>query len=87
MLPDMFAVRVKYIDNELRYWLGESDTSNSFVVLPKSRRKYFSTLEDAEQAIQMYQATIANNCIEYFEIVHIQVIENELVCKKVKNND
>lgn len=84
MLPSMYAVRVKFIDNDLKYWLG--DERHTIVVVPKCRRKYFSTPEDTEQAIQMYQATTGKGRIEYYEVVCIQFIENELVCKKIKNN-
>lgn len=84
MMPDMYAVRVKYIDNDLKYWLG--DERHIIIVVPKFRRKYFPTPEDAEQAIQMCQATIGKGRIEYYEVVCIQFIENELVCKKIKNN-
>lgn len=84
MLPSMYAVRVKYIDNDLKYWLG--DERHTIVVVPKCRRKYFSTPEDAEQAIQMYQATLGKSRIEYYEVVYIEVIEKELVCKNIKNN-
>lgn len=84
MMPDMYAVRVKFIDNDLKYWLG--DERHTIIVVPKCRRKYFSTPENAEQALQMYQATTGKGRIEYYEIVCIQFIENELVCKKIKNN-
>lgn len=84
MLPSMYAVRVKFIDNDLKYWLG--DERHTIVVVPKCRRKYFSTPEDAEQAIQIYQATAGKSRIEYYEVVFIQVIEKELIYNKIKNN-
>ena len=84
MLPNMIAVRIKYIDNDIKYWLGEE--RNTIVVVPKCRRKHFSTQEDAEQAIQTYQATVGKGRIECYEVVYIEVIEKELICKKIKNN-
>lgn len=84
MLPNMIAVRVKYIDNDLKYWLGEE--RHTIVVVSKCRRKHFSTPEEAEQAIQIYQATVGKGRVEYYEVIYIEVIEKELVCKRIKNN-
>lgn len=85
MSSGMYAVRVKYKNNTIKYWLGESYPDNVFVVVSIERLKLFLTREEAKQAIQIYQANTADSHIECFEIVFINIIDHLLVCDIIGN--